>query len=88
MGLTVTHGCFNGPYRTFHWWRTAIATAAGIEIEKMEGYCEDEGVIPIRWNTLEPDILHVCSSTAITMAPSPPSSAAHWRIDCSNCWTL
>ncbi len=59
MGLTVTHGCFNGPYRTFHWWRTAIATAAGIDIEKMEGYCEDESVIPIPWRTLEPDILHV-----------------------------
>jgi hypothetical protein len=59
MGLTVTHGCFNGPYRTFHWWRCEIAKVAGIPIEKMEGCCEEDGVIPIRWRSLEPDILHV-----------------------------
>ncbi len=57
MGLTVNHGCFNSPYSTFDWWRRRIAITAGIPIERMDGYCEDESLTPIPWDLYEPDIL-------------------------------
>ena len=59
MGLTVSHGCFNAPYSSFHWWRCAIADAVGIPLEKMEGFCEPEDGDPIAWCTLQPDVLQI-----------------------------
>ena len=59
MGLTVSHGCFNAPYSTFHWWRCAIADAVSIELEKMEGFCDPKDGDPIIWSSLQPDVLQI-----------------------------
>lgn len=44
MGLSVSHGCFRGPYSEFSRWRIELARAAGLPpLELMEGYfCNDD----------------------------------------------
>jgi hypothetical protein len=55
MGLHVTHDCWTGSCGAFNDWRRKLATAAGIDLDKMEGFCDDG----IRWAALAPDPLHV-----------------------------
>jgi hypothetical protein len=38
MGLDTTHGAWHGSYGSFHVWRTAVAQAAGINLEEMQGF--------------------------------------------------
>lgn len=38
MGLGVTHGAWRGPYTAFYRWRCAIAKAADVPLDLMEGY--------------------------------------------------
>lgn len=40
MGLSVSHGCWEGGYKSFRRWRTAIAEAVGIPLDLMEGHIE------------------------------------------------
>jgi len=42
MGLDTTHGCWHGAYSAFHRWRAGLANAAGIPLDLMEGYYDDE----------------------------------------------
>lgn len=38
MGLSVSHGCFNGPYSSFNQWRVYLASLVGIKLHLMEGF--------------------------------------------------
>lgn len=67
MGLDTTHDCWHGSYSAFHRWRCGIAKAAGIPLDLMEGYWINLGMpkgsssqrLPLKWESLKPDILHV-----------------------------
>lgn len=42
MGLSTTHGCWDGPYSAFMRWRKALAQAAGLPpLELMDGFCRE-----------------------------------------------
>jgi len=47
MGLSVSHGCWDGAYSAFYRWRTEIAKHAGIPLRLMEGFCD-----PAEWYPL------------------------------------
>lgn len=53
MGLDTTHNCWHGAYSAFMRFRRCVAKAAGIDLDKMEGFGE-EGV---QWDTLRPSPL-------------------------------
>jgi hypothetical protein len=53
MGLTVSHGCWDGAYSAFHRWRTAVASTIGMDLEKMEGFGGT-----VLWSSLPSDPLH------------------------------
>ena len=57
MGLHLTHNCWSYPYTMFHEWRTVVASAAGIDLDRMEGY--DDSDEAISWESLPTDPLHV-----------------------------
>jgi hypothetical protein len=38
MGLTISHGCFEGPYSTFNDFRYALAEQIGISLDDYAGY--------------------------------------------------
>ena len=41
MGLNTTHGCYDGPYSSFNDLRRWIALQIFIDLDKMEGFDED-----------------------------------------------
>lgn len=45
MGLDTTHGCWSGPYSSFHRFRIEVAKAAGVPYMLMEG-CFGPSVMP------------------------------------------
>lgn len=59
MGLTVSHGCFDGSYSRFNWWRYEIAKAIDLPLSKMDGYFVAEEGEPLAWTSLRPDIIHI-----------------------------
>jgi hypothetical protein len=38
MGLSVSHGCWNGSYGIFAKWREAVARCIGIDLTRMQGF--------------------------------------------------
>lgn len=52
MGLDTSHGCWNGSYGNFSWWRTAIAKCAGIELKQMVGFGGKKS-----WDDYEGDVI-------------------------------
>ena len=54
MGLDTSHDCWHGSYSAFNTFRTAIARAAGIDYEDMEGVGGTTA-----WRTLKPDPIHI-----------------------------
>jgi len=54
MGLDVSHDCWSGSYSAFSRFRIAIASVAGIDLGKMDGFGGDT-----RWGSLPSDALHV-----------------------------
>ncbi len=55
MGLKTTHNCWSGPYSSFHYFRIRLAKEIGLDLVKMEGFCEDEVAIP--WSIVEHPIV-------------------------------
>lgn len=59
MGLTTTHGAWNGSYSFFHAWRKDIAECIGMDLDSMEGFFDkDEITIPTKWDKIEHHPLH------------------------------
>jgi hypothetical protein len=71
MGLDTSHDCWHGAYSSFHRFRVAVAKAAGIPLDFMEGFYdafgstrEDalpeylRGELPVRWSILKHDPVH------------------------------
>jgi hypothetical protein len=60
MGLSTTHGCYNGSYTYFGAWRHEIARAVGVDLWKMKGYAA-KGVQkkPLSWDVLGNDVIRV-----------------------------
>lgn len=54
MGLTTSHGCWDGAYSTFGQFRTILAAYAGIDLNKMEGF---GGSIPFPSREDEPLVI-------------------------------
>lgn len=55
MGLDTSHECWHGPYSSFHSWRKAIATAAGLDLDKLwEDTATNSNATTGRW-TETPD---------------------------------
>jgi len=74
MGLDTSHDCWHGAYSAFMRWRKKLAEVAGLPpLDLMEGFfpmghhyafagCEDQEwyqCLPIKWDALRPDVLHV-----------------------------
>lgn len=82
MGLDTTHGCWHGSYRSFMIWREALAKAADIpSLDLMEGFYEgmpSVQCLPIRWEALRPDVVHILLQ----------HSDCEGKIDHSDCATL
>lgn len=57
MGLTISHGCWHGPYSAFAWWRGEIAKAAGVPLEVVERFCAHDQSID--WSALKPDAVYI-----------------------------
>jgi len=61
MGLDTSHNCWHGPYSAFNRFRHAIAEAAGIPLDSMEGYepmfptPEEKNKEAIPWDQYEND---------------------------------
>lgn len=53
MGLDTSHDCWHGPYSSFHKWRVEIARAAGIDLDAMEGFADEN---PKPWG--EYNVIH------------------------------
>lgn len=53
MGLDTTHGCWHGSYTSFDRFRSALARAAGIDLDAMRGFGGR-----IEWSSIAPDPLH------------------------------
>ena len=51
MGLDTTHDCWHGSYSSFGKFREAVARRCGIDLDRMEGFCDDG----TPWNSLPPD---------------------------------
>lgn len=67
MGLDTTHNCWHGPYSQFKAFRDDLAKAAGMPpLSLMSGFYKPNQVtgegadgLPIQWESLKPDPLHV-----------------------------
>ena len=51
MGLDTTHGCWHRSYSAFDAFRLAVAKACGIDLNRMEGFCNDG----VPWASMPPD---------------------------------
>lgn len=51
MGLDTTHGCWQGPYSSFNYFRRLLGRQIGIELDTFQGF---GGIRP--WATLTHDI--------------------------------
>jgi hypothetical protein len=51
MGLDTSHDCWHGSYVLFRVWRTDIARALNIDLDKMEGHTKED-VEPILWSSI------------------------------------
>lgn len=67
MGLDTTYDCWHGPYGQFKYFRNDLAKAAGMPpLSLMSGFYKPGQVsgegsdgLPLQWESLKPDILHV-----------------------------
>lgn len=48
MGLDTTHDAWHGAYSSFKRFRIWLASLIGLDLQNMEGYCEDG----IKWDTI------------------------------------
>lgn len=61
MGLRISHGIWDGAYSAFSRYRNKLASVVGIPLNLMDGHYkfEQNDQLPISWDILKPDVLHV-----------------------------